>query len=73
MQNIGKQVHSQLLPWLGKITPVRLIKIIVISVDVNGCNWAGSGMSASVRGSMNSCRLGWSGRLAVAANFANIR
>jgi hypothetical protein len=46
MQNIGKQVLSQLLPWLGKITPVRLIKIIVIGVDVNGCNWAGSGQAA---------------------------
>jgi hypothetical protein len=46
MQNIGKQVLSQLLPWLGKITRVRLIKIIVIGVDVNGCNWAESGRAA---------------------------
>ena len=46
MQNIGKQVLSQLLPWLGKITRVRLIKIIVIGVDVNGCNWAVSRQAA---------------------------
>ncbi len=46
MQNVGKQVLSQLLPWLDKITPVRLIKIIVIGVAANGRNWVASGPAA---------------------------
>ena len=36
-------------------------------------NWAGSRLAGSLRGQMNSCRLGRSGRLAVAANIAAVR
>jgi hypothetical protein len=38
----------------------------------NGCKWADSGLSPSRRGSINSCRLGRSELLAVAANKAVI-
>ena len=34
---------------------------------------AGSRLAGSLRGQMNSCRLGRSGRLAVAANIAAVR
>lgn len=37
-----------------------------------GCNWAGSGLTASARGSMNSCRLGQSECLAVAGNISDV-
>ena len=36
----------------------------------NGYNWAESGLSTSVGGLMNSCRLSRTERGAVAANFA---
>ena len=39
---------------------------------LNVVNWAGSGLSASWRGSMLSCRLGRSERLAAAANFPDV-
>ena len=39
----------------------------------NGNFWAGSRLAGSLRGQMNSCRLGRSGRLAVAANIAAVR
>ncbi|MFN0045520.1 MAG: hypothetical protein ACKVOS_03550 [Sphingorhabdus sp.] len=39
---------------------------------LDGSFWAGSGRSASVRGSMNSCRLGRLERLAAVANFSVI-
>jgi len=42
------------------------------SEAIDGCKWAGSGLSAAMRGLMNSCRLGRSERLAVAANNSAI-
>jgi hypothetical protein len=40
---------------------------------IDGNKWAGNGLSASVRGSMNCCRLGRSKRWAVDANKAAFR
>jgi hypothetical protein len=37
--------------------------MIVIGVEANGCNWAESGLSASVCGQMDSCRSGWTKQL----------
>jgi hypothetical protein len=43
-----------------------------VHLSLDGSFWAGSGLSASVRGSMNSCRLGRSELLAAAANYSDV-